>query len=79
MLQRAVADEDERVKSTVVIALPFAKFFAEKFSASSQALGELTKKAIDMTCEEANKRASDPAERCYETLAAKAIAAMAIG
>ena len=78
VLQRAVADEDERVKSTVVIALPFAKFFAERFSASSQALGELTKKAIDMTCEEANKRASDPAER-YETLAAKAIAAMAIG
>ena len=78
VLQRAVVDEDERVKSTVVMALPFAKFFAERFSPSSQALGELTKKAIDMTREEANKGVPDAAER-YEILAAKAIAAMAIG
>jgi len=78
VLQRAIADEDERVKSTVVMALPFAKFFAERFSPSSRDLGELTKKAIDMTREEANKKVFDVAER-YEILAAKAIAAMAIG
>ena len=64
VLQRAVVDEDERVKSTVVMALPFAKFFAEIFTLESS-FGELTKKAIDMTREEANKGVSDAAER-YE-------------
>jgi serine/threonine-protein kinase ATR len=87
VLQRAIADEDERVRTIVVMALPFAKFFAQKFSASSQTLGELAKKGIGMVRNFAGNNNNDTTSTSNvtdtgeqtEALAARAITALAIG